>query len=123
MPMGLCFPGTGSSGDLPPRPICAETWRQPVLDQLGQLQLTVVIGRYAIDWHMPAHRKSPITKVAQAWADHWPGTIALPHPSPRNNIWLRRNPWFAAEVLPRLRDRVRDVLASGARGLGKGQVP
>ena len=110
LPMGFCYPGTGKSGDLPPRPECAEAWRAPLLERLTSLKLTLVIGQYAARWHLDSGNK-PLTEVVRAWRDHRPRCLPLPHPSPRNNLWLRKNPWFEAEVLPYLRRRVRRVLA------------
>lgn len=110
LPMGFCFPGTGKSGDLPPRPECAPTWRQPLLSRLKHLHLTLVIGRYAQAYHLPGGGAS-VTEVVSAWRDHWPRVVPLPHPSPRNNLWLKRNPWFEEELLPMLRVRVAAVLA------------
>ena len=107
--MGFCFPGTGKAGDLPPRPECAAAWREKLLRQLKNLELTLVIGQYALAYHLPDAADS-VTGAVQSWRQHWPGVVPLPHPSPRNNIWLRRNPWFAEELLPRLRTRVAKVL-------------
>lgn len=107
--MGFCFPGTGKSGDLPPRPECAAAWREKLLRQLKNLELTLVIGQYALAYHLPDAGDS-VTGAVQSWRRHWPDVVPLPHPSPRNNIWLRRNPWFAEELLPRLRTRVATVL-------------
>jgi uracil-DNA glycosylase len=109
LPMGFCFPGTGRSGDLPPRPECAPTWRAKLLAQMTNRQLTVVIGQYAQAYHLPDAGAS-LTEVVQAWRKFWPHTIPLPHPSPRNNLWLKRNPWFEKEVLPALRARVAGIL-------------
>jgi uracil-DNA glycosylase len=109
LPMGFCYPGTGRSGDLPPRPECAPAWRGVLMAHLTQVQLTVIIGQYAQNWHLPAHKGS-LTDAVQAWRDHWPAALPLPHPSPRNNGWLKRNAWFEAEVLPALRARVAAVL-------------
>lgn len=109
LPMGLCFPGTGKAGDLPPRPECAPAWRKQLMQLLQHLQLTLVIGQYAQAHHFPGARAS-VTSTVQAWREHWPNVIPLPHPSPRNNIWLRRNPWFEEELLPHLRVRVEEVL-------------
>jgi uracil-DNA glycosylase len=113
VPMGFCFPGTGKSGDFPPRPECAATWRSPLLAHLQELQLTLVIGQYAQAYHLPKAGKT-LTEVVRNWQKYWPQIMPLPHPSPRNNIWLKRNPWFAAELLPPLRDRVSEVLAGEA---------
>ena len=109
LPMGFCYPGAGSSGDLPPRPECAPAWRQPLLDALGELRLTLVIGQYAARWHLDVGKQS-LTAVIQGWKQHRPKVLPLPHPSPRNNIWLRKNGWFEEEVLPYLRRRVKQVL-------------
>ncbi len=113
VPMGFCFPGTGRSGDLPPRPECAPAWRAPLLSHLKQLRLTLVIGRYALAYHLPDAGAS-LTAVVQDWRRHWPQVVPLPHPSGRNNLWLKRNPWFKQELLPLLRIRVAQVLAGGA---------
>ena len=109
LPMGFCFPGTGKSGDLPPRPECAPAWRQALLKPLKQLQLTIVIGQYAQAYHLPTAQSS-VTDTVASWQDYWPDIIPLPHPSPRNNIWLKRNPWFAEQLLPKLQARVKQVL-------------
>lgn len=109
LPMGFCYPGTGKSGDLPPRSECAATWRARLLAELKQVRLTLVIGQYALAWHLPDAES--LTEAVQDWRAHWPTLLALPHPSPRNNLWLKRNPWFAEELLPVLRARVSEVLA------------
>jgi uracil-DNA glycosylase len=110
VPMGFCFPGTGRSGDLPPRAECAPAWRAPLLSHLKKVQLTLVIGRYAMEYHLP-EESSTLTDTVKNWAAHWPRVVPLPHPSPRNNLWLKRNPWFETELLPKLRERVAEVLA------------
>ena len=109
LPMGFCFPGTGKSGDLPPRPECAPTWRATLLSHMKKLQLTLVIGQYAQAYHLPRGGSS-LTEVVQGWREFWPHTVPLPHPSPRNNLWLKRNPWFEEELIPVLRERVLAVL-------------
>lgn len=111
LPMGFCYPGTGSSGDLPPRPECAPAWRKPLLNALHRLQLTLVIGSYAQVWHL-GEEAANVTATVQDWRRYWPEQMPLPHPSPRNNIWLKRNPWFEAELLPQLRKRIARVLNS-----------
>ena len=109
LPMGFCYPGTGKSGDLPPRPECAEAWREPLLGKLRKRALTLVIGKYAMDYHLP-EAAGNLTETVANWRDYFPAVLPLPHPSPRNNIWLRRNPWFEAEVVPALQQRVTDLL-------------
>ena len=110
VPMGFCFPGTGKSGDLPPRPECADTWRVKLLEQLPNIKLTIIVGQYAQAWHLDKGVKENLTETVMAWKSYWPKAIPLPHPSPRNNIWLKRNPWFEEEVLPSLRRKVKAVL-------------
>jgi uracil-DNA glycosylase len=109
VPMGFCFPGTGRSGDLPPRPECAPAWRKQLLAHLRRVELTLVLGQYAQAYHFGKSRAS-LTELVRSWRTHWPRTVPLPHPSPRNNRWLSRNPWFEAEVLPPLRERVSELL-------------
>ncbi|WP_256324890.1 uracil-DNA glycosylase family protein [Nitrosomonas sp. Nm132] len=109
LPMGFCFPGTGQSGDLPPRPECALAWRAALLSYLKNLQFTLVLGQYAQAYHLPNERAS-LTETVRAWRKNWPDIVPLPHPSPRNNLWLKRNPWFEEELIPALRARVSEVL-------------
>ncbi|RUO39353.1 IclR family transcriptional regulator [Aliidiomarina taiwanensis] len=109
MPMGFCYPGKGKSGDLPPRPECAPKWRAPLLQGLKNIQLTLVIGQYALAYHLP-NENQKVTDAVANWRAHWPAVVPLPHPSPRNNIWLKRNPWFTEQVIPALQQRVRQAL-------------
>ena len=109
VPMGFCYPGTGPSGDLPPRKECAPQWRKPILGHLKHLELTVAIGKYALDYHLPHHAPS-VTDLVRQWRKHWPTVVPLPHPSGRNNGWLAKNPWFELELVPALRARVAEVL-------------
>jgi uracil-DNA glycosylase len=111
VPMGFCYPGTGKSGDLPPRPECAVAWRERLLSQLRQIELTIVIGQYAMAYHLPQDKLS-VTDAVSNWQDYAPAIIPLPHPSPRNQMWIKRHPWFESDLLPVLRQRVQDVLAS-----------
>lgn len=113
LPMGFCFPGTGKSGDLPPRSECAAAWRSQLLARLKNLQVTLVIGQYALAYHLPGEGES-LTETVQGWRKHWPRIVPLPHPSPRNNLWLKRNPWFEQELLPALRTRVDEALTHEA---------
>jgi uracil-DNA glycosylase len=110
LPMGFCFPGTGKSGDLAPRKECAPAWREQILAQMPDIELSLVIGQYAQAWHMPDANQSNVTEKVRAWKTAWPALLPLPHPSPRNNIWLKQNTWFAEEVLPVLKERVQLVL-------------
>lgn len=108
IPMGLCYPGRERGGDAPPRPECAATWRTRLLNELPNIELTVILGRYAIDWHMHPDKKATLaTIVREAQQDD---LIALPHPSPRNIRWFRNNPWLEAELIPELQKKVRAIL-------------
>jgi uracil-DNA glycosylase len=111
LPMGFCYPGTGKSGDLPPRPECAPAWRARLLALLVNVELTVVIGRHAQAWHLDEAGGATVTATVKAWREFWPRQLPVPHPSPRNNLWLRRNAWFQTDVLPNLRRRVRQLTA------------
>ncbi len=108
LPLGFCYPGSGSGGDLPPRPECAPAWRERLLERMPQVKLTLVLGRYAQIYHLPGAAQSVTDRVA-SWRDYWPAVIPLPHPSPRNNRWLKQNPWFEDELLPRLKRRVEEL--------------
>ena len=116
VPMGFCFPGSGPSGDLPPRPECAETWHARIWQTLNTVQLTLVIGQYAMQHHLSTHEKGrsatrlSVTQHVQQWQCYLPDYLPLPHPSPRNNRWLRNNPWFEQTLLPDLRRRVAAIL-------------
>ena len=111
MPMGLCYPGRGRGGDLPPRPECAPTWHERVRAELPDLQLTLLIGQYAQRYYLP-HRRASLTENVRHYADALPHWFPLPHPSPRNRRWLQQRPWFEAEVVPVLRKRVHEVLSA-----------
>jgi uracil-DNA glycosylase len=109
MPMGFCFPGYNAKGsDLPPPAVCAKTWRAAALEMLQDVRVTVLIGGYAMKYHLPGFRN--VTTAVQNWRDHGAGVFAVPHPSWRNTGWLKKNPWFAADVLPRLRAGVAEVM-------------
>lgn len=104
VPQGFCFPGTDPrGGDHPPRPECAELWHPRLIPLLEKVELTLCIGRYAQAFHLGARRQRTLTETVRAWRDYGPGHLPLPHPSWRNNGWIRRNPWFEAELLPHLR--------------------
>ncbi len=109
LPMGFCYPGTGKTGDLPPRPECEKAWRTQLMAHLSAVRLTIVIGQYAQKWHLP-HRQKNLTETVRAWRDYGNVAIHIPHPSPRNNIWMKKNPWFAEALLPVLKKSVRTAL-------------
>ncbi|MEZ5465800.1 MAG: uracil-DNA glycosylase family protein [Lysobacteraceae bacterium] len=110
VPMGFCYPGKGKSGDLPPRPECAATWHYRIWPLLPNIQLTLLIGHYAQLHMLGERRKKTLTDTVAAFSDYAPEYLPLPHPSPRNQLWLKKNPWFDSEVLPALRRRVREAL-------------
>ncbi|MGE0348695.1 uracil-DNA glycosylase family protein [Hydrogenophaga sp.] len=110
LPMGFCYPGTGSSGDLPPRPECASTWQPVLMPRLRRLRLTLVVGRHALAHYLPGETGS-IAEAVLRWRDQQTDVMPLPHPSPRNNLWLARQPWFERDLIPVLRERVAQALA------------
>jgi len=115
LPMGFCFPGLDAKGgDLPPRKECAPAWRQQVLDLLPELQLVLTIGLYAQNWHLGKLRRKNLSETVENWREYHtklsPPVIPMPHPSWRNNSWLKKNPWFESELLPVLQSHVKQVL-------------
>jgi len=110
VPMGFCYPGSGTSGDLPPRPECAPLWHERLLAMMPAVRLTLLIGGFAQARYLQPAPGTNLTETVQAWRDFLPDRVPLPHPSPRNRIWLRRNPWFAEELLPVLRRLVQSIL-------------
>lgn len=106
IPMGLCYPGRGNGGDNPPRRECAPLWQQKLLKELPGIAMTLLIGQYAQRHYLGNRAKSSLTETVKAWRDYAPKVIPLPHPSPRNTAWFKYHPWFEAEVLPMLRERV-----------------
>ena len=110
--MAFCFPGTNpKGGDYPPPPRCAQLWRPKLLAQLPGVELTLLVGGYAQDWALGGKTKGNMTETVRAWREYAPACLPLPHPSWRNTAWLKRNPWFEAEVTPYLRQRVQEMLA------------
>ncbi len=109
MPMGFCYPGKGKSGDLPPRPECAPAWHKKVLEFLPQIQCSLLIGQYAQQHYLDTRHKT-LTERVQNWRDFAPVHFVLPHPSPRNQLWLKKNSWFEAETVPALRERIESIL-------------
>ena len=110
VPMGFCYPGTGKSGDLPPRPECAELWQERLLDQLKSVQLTLLLGQYSQRHVLKDHCKSNLTETVANWREYKPQLVPMPHPSPRNNRWLKKNEWFESELLPWLQRTVKKLL-------------
>lgn len=107
LPLGFCYPGKGKSGDLPPRPECAPLWMERFRAELAHIELTLAIGSYAQAYLLGSCARPTLTETVKSFRDYLPGNILpLPHPSPRNNIWLRKNPFFEADVLPELRRRM-----------------
>jgi uracil-DNA glycosylase len=110
IPTGFCYPGTGASGDLPPRPECAPLWHPRLRAALPEIRLTLLIGSYAQAYYLGEKKHKTLTDTMRHYRDYQPAFIPLPHPSPRNQLWLKRNPWFAEEVLPLLRREIAAIL-------------
>ncbi|GLR30760.1 uracil-DNA glycosylase family protein [Shewanella decolorationis] len=115
VPMGFCFPGTierngKKQGDKPPRPECAATWHERLLALMPQIELVLVLGQYAIEYHL--HSKMTVTQACEQWQHYWPNVIVLPHPSPRNNLWLKQHPEFERVLIPKIRSRIAALLNS-----------
>jgi len=115
VPAGFCYPGKGRSGDLPPRPECAPTWQARVRAEMPRIALTLLVGRYAQSHYLGARCKPSLTETARAYRDYLPAFWPVPHPSPRNVAWFKRNPWFEGEVVPSLQARVRTLLGNSTR--------
>jgi uracil-DNA glycosylase len=111
VPMGFCYPGKGKSGDLPPRNECAPLWHQLLLNSMKEIKLTLLIGQYAQKYYLEDQAKDTLTETVRNFSEYLPTYFPLPHPSPRNNIWLRKNQWFAEEVIPELRKLVKKIIA------------
>lgn len=109
VPMGFCYPGRGKSGDLPPAPDCAPKWHPSLLERMPDIELVLLLGSYAQNRYL-GNSKETLTQRVQRWQDFAPRYIPLPHPSPRNTLWLKRNPWFEAEVIPAMREQVKAAL-------------
>lgn len=110
MPMGFCYPGKGSSGDLPPRPECAPLWHEVLFSFMKKIDLTILIGQYSQAYYLGERRKESLTATVKSFKEYLPQYLPLPHPSPRNRIWLRKNKWFEKELLPVLRKRAGKLL-------------
>jgi uracil-DNA glycosylase len=110
IPTGLCYPGTGKGGDLPPCAECAPLWHPRLRAALPDIKLTLLVGSYAQAYYLGDRAGKTLTETVRHYGDYLPEFLPLPHPSPRNQMWLKRNAWFAAEVLPLLRERVAALL-------------
>lgn len=110
MPMGFCYPGRGKGGDLPPRKECAPTWHTTVLREMPQIELVLLIGQYAQRYYLPLSKKQSLTTTVKNFEAYLPRYFPLVHPSPRNKLWQRKNPWFEEKVVPALRHRVHGLL-------------
>ncbi|MBL8689435.1 MAG: uracil-DNA glycosylase family protein [Rhodospirillaceae bacterium] len=110
VPQGFCYPGKGKGGDLPPRPECAPTWQAKVRRHMPRIALTLLVGQYAQRHYLGDRRKPTLAATAEAYEDYLPEFWPIPHPSPRNLLWLRRNPWFERDVVPALRKKVKSLL-------------
>lgn len=113
IPMGFCYPGKGKSGDLPPRKECATEWHQQLIDHMPNIQLTLLIGQYAQNYYLKDEYKTLTERVKQ-YLSAPPNSIPIPHPSPRNQIWLKRNPWFENELVPYMQIKIAQVLKCSA---------
>lgn len=110
IPMGFCYPGTGKSGDLPPRPECAPLWHERLLKQFDSLKLILLVGQYAQRYYLGNGIKKTLTETVKAYPNYLPKYLPLPHPSPRNQIWMKKNPWFELELLPKLKEHTSEAL-------------
>lgn len=111
LPMGFCYPGKGKSGDLPPRPECAPLWHQKVLEMIVSPRLILLIGKYAQDYYLQSHAEKNLTETVRNYKQYLPQYLPLPHPSPRNNIWKKKNPWFEKKLLPFLKNKISEILS------------
>jgi len=109
LPMAYCFPGYSAKGaDLPPPPICAKTWRARAMVAMGQVKLTLLVGGYAQKWHLKD--AGSVTETVNKWLTYSPSIMPLPHPSWRNTGWIKKNPWFEAELVPALRHSIKELI-------------
>lgn len=111
LPMAFCYPGKAEGGDRPPPPICAQTWHAPLVGALDQIELILLVGTYAQKHYLGRQRKRTLTETVRAWQSYGPQFLPLPHPAWRSKLWMKKNRWFAAEVLPSLRERVQAARA------------
>lgn len=110
LPLDFYFPGKGKSGDLPPRKGFAEKWHEPLLKEMPHIELFVLVGSYAMKYYLNLKSSTKTTEIIRDYEAYLPHYFPLVHPSPRNNIWLAKNPWFEPEVLPALKKRVAELM-------------
>lgn len=110
VPMGFCYPGKGKGGDLPPRPECAPKWHQKLIDEMPNIQLTILIGKYAQDYYLKPYKKKNLTETVARFEDFLPMYFPLVHPSPRNKMWQKKNPWFEHELLPIFKEKIQSII-------------
>jgi uracil-DNA glycosylase len=110
MPMGFCYPGRGNGGDLPPRPECAPKWHHELWHEMPEIRLVLLIGQYAQNYYLGKDKKKNLTETVRNYKNYLPKFFPLVHPSPRNRMWHRRNPWFEEEVIPALQNEVHALL-------------
>lgn len=108
--MGFCYPGKGKSGDLPPRAECAPLWHDKLMKFMTHAELVILVGQYAQNYYLKDKAKSTLTETVKNFKDYLPEYFPLPHPSPRNNIWQAKNEWFAKEVLPELKKKIKNTI-------------
>jgi uracil-DNA glycosylase len=116
VPMGFCYPGRGKGGDIPPRRECGELWHDRLLAGMPNIELTLLIGQYAQRHFLGSRFKRSLTDTTRAWRECSPRYFPLPHPSPRNQPWFKRHPWFSQELIPVLQARIKAVLTIEAFG-------
>jgi uracil-DNA glycosylase len=112
LPIGFCYPGRGKGGDLPPRPECAPKWHEKVWNLMPNVELILLIGAYAQRYYLKKDAKKTLTQTVANYDEYLPKYFPIPHPSPRNQFWLTRNPWYEAEVVPQLRRVIKTILRS-----------
>jgi len=110
IPMAFCYPGKGKSGDLPPRKECAPLWHRKLLIEMPKVKLIILVGKYAQQYYLGNKIKETLTETVRNFKEYLPEYFVLPHPSPRNNIWLAKNEWFSKNVIPQLQIRIKEAL-------------
>lgn len=110
IPMGFCYPGKGKTGDLPPRKECAPQWHSQLFRHLKELELIILVGSYAQAYYLGSKKEKTLTETVKHYQNYLPKFLPLPHPSPRNNIWLKKNEWFEKDLIPELQSILKTVL-------------